>query len=112
MLLDKPFASAEITHTLKQMKDRKALGPDGLHACFLDKYWSILGDKDANTILDILNHGGEVSPFNDTNILLIPKIKHPISIKDYKRLCNVIYKLISKTIVNRLKSMSSIINDC
>lgn len=40
----------------------------------------MLGDKVTNNVLGILNHGGDVSPFNDTNICLIPKIKHPIYI--------------------------------
>ena len=41
---------------------------------------------------------------NNTNMVLIPKIKSPPIVKDYRliSLSNVVYKIISKTIANRL----------
>lgn len=65
-------------------------------------------------VLGVLNNSDDINPFNDTNISLIPKIKNPSQVKDYRPigLCNIIYKLISKTIVNMLKPhMNSIIHD-
>lgn len=44
-LLEKPFTKEEIVHNLKQMKGRKSPGLDGLHACFLQKYWTVLSQK-------------------------------------------------------------------
>lgn len=42
---------------------------------------------------------------NRTNIVLIPKCRNPIGIHQFRpiSLCNFVYKVISKTIVNRLK---------
>ena len=44
---------------------------------------------------------------NDTTIVIIPKIKNPQSMKDIRpiSLCNVIYKIISKCLVNRLRPL-------
>lgn len=44
---------------------------------------------------------------NDTTIVLIPKVKNPQSIKNFRpiSLCNVIYKIISKCLVNKLRPL-------
>lgn len=68
---------------LKQMKGRKAPGLDGLQVCFLHKFWDILGQLIANMVLGILNNGDDVSCLNDTNIVLITKIKNPLPNKRF-----------------------------
>ena len=57
------------------------------------------------TMLDFLNSSTILPEINYTHIVLIPKIKSPKRISDYRSisLCNVIYKIISKVLANRLK---------
>ena len=42
---------------------------------------------------------------NETLIVLIPKVQHPASLKEFRpiSLCNVIYKVVAKCLVNRLR---------
>jgi hypothetical protein len=42
---------------------------------------------------------------NDTSIVLIPKVEHPMKLKELRPigLCNVLYKVVSKCLVNRLR---------
>jgi hypothetical protein len=64
-------------------------------------------------VLDFLNFGVFDASLNITHIVLIPKIKNPSRIIDYWliSLCNVLYKLMSKVLANRLKRvLNSIIS--
>ena len=58
-----------------------------------------------NAVLDFLHSGHMVPAINYTHIVLIPKVKKPEKMADFGpiSLCNVIYKIISKILVNRLK---------
>lgn len=76
-LRDKPFTKEALIHTLKQMNGRKSLGPDCFHACFLQKYRVVLGQKVIDMTLDILNNVNnvkDVSAINDTLISLFLKL--------------------------------------
>lgn len=66
-----------------------------------------MGNEITHTYLNILNHGGNLKDLNHTFIALIPKIKDPNRMVDYRpiSLCNVVYKLISKSLANQLKKI-------
>jgi hypothetical protein len=57
--------------------------------------------------LEILNYCIMSSTLNLTYIALIPKVKNLLSVAEFKpiSLCNVLYKLISKVLTNRLKKI-------
>lgn len=59
------------------------------------------------TCLNILNEGGNIAPLNHIYIALIPKVEKPRQVTEFRpiSLCNVIYRIITKTIANRLKHM-------
>ena len=92
----------------------KAPSSDGMPPLFFQYFWSTCGEVVTSTVLDFLNHGMSPPNFNDTHIVLIPKIKEPKHVFDYRpiSLCNVAYKIASKAIANRLKKfLPSIISD-
>ncbi|XP_048499711.1 uncharacterized protein LOC104890046 isoform X5 [Beta vulgaris subsp. vulgaris] len=102
----KPYSKDEIYTALQQMHPSKAPGPDGMHAIFYQRFWHIIGDDVTSFVCSIL-HGSPFPPcLNKTNIALIPKVKDPKLASEFRpiALCNVLYKLVSKAVVMRLKN--------
>ena len=87
------------------MRPTKTLRPDGMNAFFYQKFWHVVGDSVVTTVLDYLNSGIMLPAVNHTHIVMIPKVKSPEKMFDFRpiSLCNVIYKIISKVLANRLK---------
>lgn len=57
--------------------------------------------------LGILNNNGPLDIINQTLLALIPKVKDPNNLTQYRpiSLCTIVYKVIYKTIVNHLKDI-------
>lgn len=55
----------------------KSPGPDGYAPCFHQDYWSIMGDKVVEAILDFLNSDIFYKEMNKTNLVLILKLDRP-----------------------------------
>ena len=80
-------------------------GPDGLHAGFYQHFLGDVGYSVCNEVLDIFKYGKVLEYLNETLITLIPKCQSPESLNNYRpiSLCNLIYKVVSKIIVNRIR---------
>ena len=113
-MLGKVFTKDEVRSAMKQMYSLKALGPDGMPPLFYQHFWPNIGEVVTKNILDFLNNGLSPPNFNETHIVLIPKIKEPKRVSDYRpiSLCNVVFRITSKVIAKRLKKiLPSIISD-
>ena len=97
VVLSSEFTAEEVKVALFQMGPTKALGPDGMNVIFYQKFWHIVGDDMVFAMLDFLNNGHMLLEINHTNIVLIPKVKVPEKMSDFRAicLCNVIYKIVS-----------------
>lgn len=104
-LLTKPFSALEVSEALFQIGPLKAPGPDDILARFYQRNWEVLREDMVKGVLNFFDTGIMPEGINDTVIVLIPKGKDPQSLKDYRpiSLCNVIYKVVSKCLVNRLR---------
>ena len=99
------FNTWEVQEAIKQMAPLKAPGPDGMPPLFYQTYWDLVGDEVTSSVLHFLNSASLPANLNHTFITLIPKVKNPEYVSEFRpiSLCNVLYKIFSKVLANRLK---------
>lgn len=105
-MLDRHFSAEEIRVALFQMDPAKAPGPDGMTARFFQQCWATVGTSVTRACLDFLKNNMPLpGGLNETHVCLIPKTKKPKKMTELRpiSLCNVLYKIISKSLANRLK---------
>uniref|UniRef100_A0A803PZ98 Reverse transcriptase domain-containing protein n=1 Tax=Cannabis sativa TaxID=3483 RepID=A0A803PZ98_CANSA len=80
-------------------------------AFFPKKNWDVVGKEVTQACLDVLNNNADCHQINETLICLIPKVKQPTKMSEFRpiSLCNVIYKMISKCLAKQ--SLNSVISD-
>jgi hypothetical protein len=103
--LTAPFQIHEFKKALFSMHYDKAPGPDGLNPAFYKRFWGLCGVEIFHAGVAWLESGRFPTQVSSTNIVLVPKKDNPESMRDLRpiSLCNVLYKIISKVLANRLK---------
>uniref|UniRef100_A0A803PMH8 Reverse transcriptase domain-containing protein n=1 Tax=Cannabis sativa TaxID=3483 RepID=A0A803PMH8_CANSA len=98
LALASPFTTDEIKTTLFNLFGDKAPDFDGLNAHFYQKNWHTIGQDLCIAILDVLNNHSDISPVNETILVLIPKKKNATTLCNFIpiSLCSTLYKIISK----------------
>ena len=105
--LTAPATELEIRAVLFMMHPEKAPDPDGMTALFFQKAWDIIKKDLLSLVNSFLLEGFFDKRLNTTNICLIPKTERPTRMTELWpiSLCNVGYKVISKLLCQRLKTV-------
>ena len=106
-LLNAEFTEEEVKVALNQMAPLKSPGPDGMPPLFFQHYWDLVGKNITTYVLSFLNSASLPENLNHTFITLIPKVKNLKLVSEFRpiSLCNVLYKIFSKVLANRLKKI-------
>jgi hypothetical protein len=97
----------EIFEALLSIGATKAPDPNGFTSLCYQTYWSIVKEVILNCVWDFFSHHHLLKEQNHTFIPLIPKRLGPCLVSHFTpiNLCNIIYKIISKILANRLKGL-------
>lgn len=105
--LNRPVTEEEINEFLKEMKNGKALGPDGFNVDFFKACWNIVKQDVLNVVEDSKRKKTILKALNTSFISLIPKQDNALMPNKFRpiALCDVVYNIISKVITNRFKPL-------
>lgn len=96
------------------MHQSKSPGPDGLNPAFFQSFWNIIGVDVYKFCQNFMSTGELSMEVNKTTVCLIPKVKQPRIMTELRpiSLCNVLVRVLSKVLANRLKPcLRSLISD-
>lgn len=105
--LEREVSKEEIREVIFKMPANKAPGPYGYTTEFFKDAWPVIGEDLTIVVQSFFVQGFLPKGLNSTILSLIPKKEEVKMMKDYMpiSLCNVLYKVISKLIANRLKAI-------
>ena len=97
----------EIKNVVFSLGSNKAPELDGMSAHFFKFYWDIIGGEVTEAITSFFRRGYMLKEINHSFIAHNPKGNNAASVNQFRpiRLCNVLYKVISKLLANRLKQV-------
>ena len=105
--LNKPFTNLEVENSVRSMWSFKAPGPDGYKPIFYQDCWSVVGESVTKFVLNFFETGQLPPKTNDALLVLIAKVSKPERMSQFRpiSLCNVLFKIITKIMVIRLKKL-------
>lgn len=105
--LDRTFSAEEVKKAVRDMGSFKAPGLDGFQPVFYQRCWETVGGSVVRFSTQFFEIGKLPEDTNDALVVLIPKVTKPESITQFCpiSLCNVLFKIITKAMVGRLKGV-------
>lgn len=109
-----PIRDVEVKAAVFAMHQEKAPGIDGLNPAFFQTYWNIVGEDVVMFCKKFFEIGELPRGVNSILVCLISKVKKPKQMTDLRpiSLCNVLMRILSKVLANRLKPcLENIVSD-
>ncbi|KAL9673805.1 hypothetical protein QQ045_030067 [Rhodiola kirilowii] len=95
----------EVAEVVKQLPSCKAAGRDGYNAEFFKAAWNVCGEDIVRSINSFFKTGIMPEGINSAYLALILKVKNASLPSDFRPIscCNVMYKIVSSLLANRLR---------
>lgn len=105
--LERPFTIDEIKNAVWSCETSKTPGPDGFSLGFFKNHWDMLKFDILNFFTDFHEKAVLIKACTSSFITVIPKVKNPQSLLEYRPICLVgsLLKILSKLLAGRLKEV-------
>ena len=109
------FGEKELREAVWLCDGTKSPGPDGFNLNFIKESWDILKDDIVAAAANFYDNGFIPKGCNASFVALIPKVKDPVTLEQYRpiSLVGALYKILAKVLAGRIKNvLSSVIDEC
>lgn len=105
--LIRAFSEEEVKAVIMSMEKNTAPGPDHIPIEFFQACWNIIKEDIMNLFTEFYDQNLDMERLNYGQITLIPKTGDANRIQQYRPICllDVVYKIITKTLMTRLESV-------
>ena len=107
------FTEKKIRDAVWQCEGSKSPGPDGFNFTFIKKSWEFVKEEVMAVMKQFHETGYIPKGCNASFIALVPKVKNPVNLEQYRpiSLVGAIYKIISKVLAERIKKVLPLVID-
>ncbi|KAL0303976.1 UNVERIFIED_CONTAM: hypothetical protein Sradi_6265700 [Sesamum radiatum] len=100
-----PITRGEVKAAFFDIVEDKSPGPDGYPVGFYKAAWPIIGEEVTTTVMEFFIRSRILKQVNATLLALILKVQSSMTVADFRPIsyCNVLYKAITKIVVQRLR---------
>ncbi|KAL0439816.1 UNVERIFIED_CONTAM: hypothetical protein Slati_2464600 [Sesamum latifolium] len=108
-----PVTQTEIKEAFFDISEDSAPGPDGYTSAFFKAAWPEIGNDICAAVTECFVSGRLLKQLNATLLVLIPKVQLPVRVSDFRPIacCNVVYKAISKILVQCMQRVLHMLID-